>query len=158
MKRMENLKSNKKGFTLIELIVIMAVLAVLVALGAPRFLGYTKDANATGIKADAKIIEQAAMQYALENDDALAGDGVAVDLTVFDAEIKDILVSQGVAVDVAGLVDVTAETVDGSKVSEYIRSTANDVSEFAIVTSGSEEGMVFHTVGQENRAGDLVIR
>ena len=151
-------QNDKKGFTLIELIVVMAVLAILVALGAPRFIGYTKDAKATGIKADAKIIEQSAMQYALENDDAFAGNGTVVDLSTIDADIQNALVGEGVAADVAGLSSVTVEEVDETKVGEYIRSTANDISEFGLVTDGPEAGMVFHTTGQVDRAGDLVIR
>ena len=44
---MQKLINKKKGFTLIELIVVMAVIAILVLLAIPRLLNYTKDATLT---------------------------------------------------------------------------------------------------------------
>lgn len=38
-------KLKKKGFTLTELIVLIAVLGILVLMAAPKFLGYTADAK-----------------------------------------------------------------------------------------------------------------
>lgn len=32
----------KRGLSIIELVVVMAILAVLVAMGLPKFLGYTQ--------------------------------------------------------------------------------------------------------------------
>lgn len=48
---------NRKGFTLIELIIVIAILAVLTALAAPRYLAYINDANVSSMKADAKVLE-----------------------------------------------------------------------------------------------------
>lgn len=47
---------SKKGFTLIELIVVVSILAIIVTIGVPRYLGYTKEANLTKLKHDAKMI------------------------------------------------------------------------------------------------------
>lgn len=60
---------KNKGFTLVELIVVLSIVAVLVLLAAPRFLGYTKDAKITKIVNDVKIIEQAVDEYLIENEE-----------------------------------------------------------------------------------------
>lgn len=58
---------KRKGFTLIELIVVMAILAILVMLAVPAFLGHTKKAEWTRIIHDARLIEDAAERYYLEH-------------------------------------------------------------------------------------------
>ena len=65
---MKKLRKNKKGFTLIELIVVIAILGILVLLAAPRFLGYTKDAQKVTMQADAKVLSNAALVYNIENE------------------------------------------------------------------------------------------
>ncbi len=47
---------NKKGFTLIELIVVIAVIAILAAVLIPRFAGFTEDANSSGAISDARNV------------------------------------------------------------------------------------------------------
>lgn len=48
---------NEKGFTIVELIVVIAVLAILVLLATPKFIGYTETAKITQIKNDIKAYE-----------------------------------------------------------------------------------------------------
>ena len=53
-------KSNKKGFTLIELIVVIAILAILAAIAVPQYLGL-KDSSAQAVaKANARTVYTAA--------------------------------------------------------------------------------------------------
>lgn len=47
---------KKKGFTLIELIVVIAILGILAAILIPRFSGYTDKARAKACLADARTI------------------------------------------------------------------------------------------------------
>lgn len=47
---------NKKGFTLIELIVVIAIIAILAAVLIPRFTGFTKDANEKAAISNARNI------------------------------------------------------------------------------------------------------
>ena len=50
------MKLNKKGFTLVELIVVMAIIAVLAAILVPTMLGFMNNAKYTQANANAKTI------------------------------------------------------------------------------------------------------
>ena len=61
--------SSKKGFTLIELIVVMAVIAILVTLAVHSFSGYTKRAKMIKLKNDARVISDASDRYYIDHGD-----------------------------------------------------------------------------------------
>ncbi len=69
MFRLMNSLKNRKGFTLIELIVVLAVLAVIMAIAVPKFMGIQDEST---VKADAasaqSIISSAILQEASRND------------------------------------------------------------------------------------------
>lgn len=144
-KLMQKVK-NKKGFTLIELIVVIAILGILVLLAAPRFLGYTKDANVATMKADAKVLSNSALIYNIETD----GNWPTANDTVI-ATIKQ------------GTEEINLVAIDENKLSEHIQSLKGKVSDYGIVKDkGSREGSVYH-IGSEsdlseagvvNRKGD----
>ena len=50
---------NKKGFTLVELIVVVAIIAILAAIAVPNFMGLIDKAEETVDEANAKIATQA---------------------------------------------------------------------------------------------------
>lgn len=56
---MFNPKKNKKGFTIIELIVVIAIIAILAAIAIPSFIGITEKANNAVATADARSIATA---------------------------------------------------------------------------------------------------
>lgn len=56
MIKMFTKKRNKKGFTLIELIVVIAILGILAAIAIPRFSQVSTDAQDTADKATARTI------------------------------------------------------------------------------------------------------
>lgn len=49
-------KSNKKGFTLVEIIVVLVILAILAAVAVPSVLGYVNDARDSKYIAEARSI------------------------------------------------------------------------------------------------------
>lgn len=127
---------NSKGFTLIEMLVVVAIIGILVLLALPSYLGYTKDANVATMQADIRVLESAALvsnidgagwpvteTYATGNALTFIGDGVEVKL--FDeADIKD-----------------------------QVQSLKNDITDYGIITSGENEGKVVYLEGEEDRKG-----
>ncbi len=57
------LKMTRRGFTLIELMVVVAIIALLVAVGLPQYTGAQKKARDARIKADLKAIQNAEEVY-----------------------------------------------------------------------------------------------
>lgn len=60
-------RSLHHGFTLIELMVVIAIIAVLAAVIAPNLLDRADDARSTAAKADINTIMQALKLYKLDN-------------------------------------------------------------------------------------------
>ena len=58
---------NKRGFTLIEIMVVVVILGVLAAIIVPRFLGRPDEAKVTKAKVDIKSLEEAIGLYKLDN-------------------------------------------------------------------------------------------
>lgn len=59
--------NNKKGFTLVELVVVIAILGTLSAIAIPKFSSTTGNANRTAVEANLRVIESAATLYEAEN-------------------------------------------------------------------------------------------
>jgi len=57
---------NKRGFTLIEIMVVIVILALLAALVGPKLMGRTDDAKITKARVDIKGIETALKLYKLD--------------------------------------------------------------------------------------------
>lgn len=59
--------NNRKGFTLIEIMVVIVILAMLAAIVGPRLMGRTDDAKITDTRVQIKNIETALKLYKLDN-------------------------------------------------------------------------------------------
>jgi general secretion pathway protein G len=59
--------STQRGFTFIEIMVVVAILAILAALVVPRIMGRTDDAKRTAAKVQIRNIEGALQLYKLDN-------------------------------------------------------------------------------------------
>jgi len=61
------LTSRRSGFTLVEIMIVVAIIALLAAIAVPNFLRARKRSQATRILEDLRIIDSAQDQYAIEN-------------------------------------------------------------------------------------------
>ncbi len=75
----KKLKENKKGFTLVELIVVLVILAILAALLVPALTGYIDRAKKKSVIAETR---QAVMAAQTLVDEAYTKVDVGVDITV----------------------------------------------------------------------------
>lgn len=62
----KKLRKDKKGFTLVELIVVLVILAILIALLIPSLTGYIEKANKKKILAEGRQVVMAAQTLASE--------------------------------------------------------------------------------------------
>jgi prepilin-type N-terminal cleavage/methylation domain-containing protein len=61
------LNTSKAGFTLVEIMIVVAIIALLATIAVPSFLRARKRSQATKIVNDARIYEAAIDQWAIEN-------------------------------------------------------------------------------------------
>jgi len=61
-----NLKSRRTGFTLVEIMIVVAIIALLAAIAVPGFLRARKRSQASRIINDLRLIDSAIDQYAIE--------------------------------------------------------------------------------------------
>ena len=127
-KFLKQLKQNKKGFTLIEMIVVIAIIGILAAILVPSMSGYLSTARASKQEANARTIYTAAQAavtsletattavngtYAKTSDATKAGTGK----DLFD-KIKDLVGETNYAKFSEIKVQVTNGGVDGISVTE----------------------------------------
>lgn len=76
-KYFKQLKVNKKGFTLIEMIVVIAIIGILAAILVPSMVGYLETAKESREEANAKMVYTAAQAAvtSLEATNPVAGTG-----------------------------------------------------------------------------------
>ena len=64
---LQKLNKNRGGFTLVEIMIVVAIIALLAAIAVPNFLRARKRSQATRILEDLRMIDAAIDQYAIEN-------------------------------------------------------------------------------------------
>ncbi|QZY57480.1 type II secretion system GspH family protein [Crassaminicella profunda] len=81
---------NQKGFTLIELIVVIAILGILSAIAVPKFGGFSENAKLRADQANIKVLNDATNLYALKLNKSL------IDITADELKSNgEILVDNG---------------------------------------------------------------
>jgi prepilin-type N-terminal cleavage/methylation domain-containing protein len=63
---LQKLHKNRSGFTLVEIMIVVAIIALLAAIAVPGFIRARKRSQATRILEDLRLIDAAIDQYAVE--------------------------------------------------------------------------------------------
>lgn len=66
--RGEGIAVNRPGFTLVEIMIVIAIVVVLATVGVPSILRSRVSANEAGAIASLKVINNACQSYSIEND------------------------------------------------------------------------------------------
>ena len=66
MDRFQTLPS-RRGFTLVEIMIVVAIIALLASIAVPNFLRARKRSQATRILEDLRMLDSATDEYAIEN-------------------------------------------------------------------------------------------
>ena len=74
---LNKLNKRRGGFTLVEIMIVVAIIALLAAIAVPGFLRARKRSQASKVLNDLRLIDSAVDQYAIENNKK-ANDPVAV--------------------------------------------------------------------------------
>lgn len=77
------LSKKRAGFTLVEIMIVVAIIALLAAIAVPGFLRARKRSQASRIINDLRLIDSAVDQYAIENNKASGAAVAKVDWTKY---------------------------------------------------------------------------
>ena|SRR5579864_4886899 len=80
---LQKLNSRRGGFTLVEIMIVVAIIALLAAIAVPNFLRARKRSQATRILEDLRILDSATDQYAIENNKSTGNTPLISDLKAY---------------------------------------------------------------------------
>ena len=78
---LKNINKRRGGFTLVEIMIVVAIIALLAAIAVPGFLRARKRSQASRILNDLRLIDAAVDQYAIETNKASGNAVLTVDWT-----------------------------------------------------------------------------
>src|SRR4030081_3012598 len=80
---LNKLNNRRGGFTLVEIMIVVAIIALLAAIAVPGFLRARKRSQASRIINDLRLIDSAVDQYAIENNKASGASVPVVEWTKY---------------------------------------------------------------------------
>lgn len=127
-------KKNRKGFSLVELIVVLVIMAILAAALVPTLIGYIKQTRQSNAKNEAASVVSAAQTVA--SSAFASGDGKYYDQSE-DGEAIDVVVKDGKAV-----VDVDGAAADKALTAIAKLAEVNKTSDGGIYSITFKKGVV----------------
>ena len=121
-------KSHRRGFTLVEIMIVVAIIALLASIAVPNFLRARKRSQASRILEDLRVLDQATDEYAIENNKT---GGMNPSFTDLKAYLKTGTVLYSTGADIFGdsYGPFTVDSIVGVPMAAY-----NDLSDVAPVS------------------------
>ena len=134
------MKNTKKGFTLVELLVVIAILAILASVAVVGYTAFLKDARESKANTEAHQIETAIEASLMVNDYVVVGT-IVTTTTEKDAEGNDVTIETTTYI----VVDEN-KTVTGEADPEALEGKVDDISEnFKGFALSIEDGKLIYT-------------
>ncbi len=121
----------KRAFTLIELMIVMAVMAILVGIALPRFKGMKEEGNIAKAQGELRTLKTAIESYAIHHGNAYPASSNTPYVTYLDASA-----SPGPQLIASALYDPFGATAT----TEYYYVRASDTDYYAICSKGPDGG------------------
>ena len=83
---LQKLNSRRGGFTLVEIMIVVAIIALLAAIAVPNFLRARQRSQATAVKQDLRMIDAAMEQWAIEGNHKTGDQAKGTDLKPYIKE------------------------------------------------------------------------
>ena len=133
---LSQLSKNHGGFTLVEIMIVVAIIALLASVAVPSFLRARKRSQATAVKNDLRLVDAAVDQYAIESNKQAGTQPSLDDIAKYlktGTRLQQSAVN-GSLTDQLGNV-ITVPTVDGSpKIPAATNTALSDVADAAFWT------------------------
>jgi prepilin-type N-terminal cleavage/methylation domain-containing protein len=111
---LNKLQSRRGGFTLVEIMIVVAIIALLAAIAVPSFLRARKRSQATSTLETLRMVDGAKDQYAIENAKGPSVTPAPVDLAPYvktGSKLYNQLIGGSAPADALGA-DITVNTID----------------------------------------------
>jgi type IV pilus assembly protein PilA len=151
---MVNAQKNKKGFTLVELVVVIAILGILAAIAVPRLTGFTDEAKKSNDRELASIIAHS-IQMEIAAETIVVGTAGTVLISVNNAATPTTLNYSFPSSGGAVLKDSTGTTLIGTDLKVLMNSLVGSTKTFSYYkeTAGTSGAIITITDNGEVPVG-----
>jgi type IV pilus assembly protein PilA len=140
LRKLRERSQSEKGFTLVELLVVMLILGLLAAIAIPSFFNQRDKARDADAKADVRTAQTAAESYATDNNGSYAGIDTETNLSDVEETLTD-AVADG---------ELTATVSGGGTGYTLTMASDNEPNTFSITRAGTGAVTFDCTVEEED--------